>query len=243
MNLANGDARSALNMLELCLLSIPSGEPKHITVELLKSAVQRRSVMFDKSGDMHYDTISALHKTVRGSDVDASLYWLARMLEGGEDPLYLARRLIRMAMEDIGLADPQALPLAIAAQQAVHFMGMPEGALALAEITAYLAAAPKSNAVYAAFGKAKADVEETRNDPVPIHLRNSPTVLMKDLGYGEGYKYAHDFEGGFVYQQNLPEALEGKVYYEPTDRGAEAKIQKGSPSGEPLLRRAAPRAD
>jgi len=224
VNLANGDARSALNMLELCVLSLAPDEPKRVTVEILKSAVQRRSVMFDKSGDMHYDTISALHKTVRGSDVDASLYWLARMLEGGEDPLYLARRLIRMATEDIGLADPQALVLAIAAQQAVHFMGMPEGALALAEITAYLAAAPKSNAVYAAFSRAKADVEQTRNDPVPEHLRNAPTGLMKDLGYGAGYKYAHDYEGGFVYQQNLPEALEGKVYYEPTNRGEELKI-------------------
>jgi putative ATPase len=226
INLANGDARAALNMLESCVLSLPPEGPKLITPDLLKSAVQRRSVMFDKAGDMHYDMISALHKTVRGSDVDASLYWLARMLEGGEDPLYLARRLVRMATEDIGLADPQALPLAMAAQQAVHFLGMPEGALALAEITAYLAAAPKSNALYVAFGKAKGDVEETRNDPVPIHLRNAPTGLMKDLGYGEGYKYAHDFEGGFVYQQNLPEALEGKIYYQPTDRGAEVQISE-----------------
>jgi putative ATPase len=219
VNLSNGDARSALNMLELCVLSIPAGDPKHITSELLKSAVQRRSVMFDKSGDMHYDIISALHKSVRGSDVDASLYWLARMLEGGEAPLYLARRLIRMAMEDIGLADPQALPLAIAAQQAVHFMGMPEGALALAEITAYLAAAPKSNAVYLAFTKAKADVEETRNDPVPLHLRNSPTGLMKDLGYGEGYKYAHD----------------------PPQEALKPKLRKDSPNGEPSRKKRVPR--
>lgn len=224
VNLANGDARSALNMLELCKLSLESGQPQLITIDILKSAVQRRSVIFDKSGEMHYDLISALHKTVRGSDVDASLYWLARMLEGGEDPLYLARRLIRMATEDIGLADPQALILAIAAQQAVHFMGMPEGALALAEITAYLAAAPKSNAVYSAFASAKVDVQETRNDPVPLHLRNAPTGLMKNLGYGENYKYAHDYEGGFIYQQNLPESLEGRVYYQPTDRGEEQKI-------------------
>ena len=224
VNLANGDARSALNMLEMSVESIPPDQPKIITIELLRSVVQRRSVMFDKSGEMHYDLISALHKTVRGSDVDASLYWLARMLEGGEDPLYLARRLVRMASEDIGLADPYALPLAMAAQQAVHFLGMPEGALALAEITAYLAAAPKSNALYKAYGAARADVQETRNDPVPLHLRNAPTGLMKGLGYGKGYKYAHNYEGGFVYQQNLPEALEGKVYYEPTDRGEEQRI-------------------
>jgi putative ATPase len=224
INLSNGDARSALNMLELCVQCIPEGEPRHITIDLLKSAVQRRSIMFDKSGEMHYDLISALHKTVRGSDVDASLYWLARMLEGGEDPLYLARRLIRMATEDIGLADPMALTLAISAQQAVHFLGMPEGALALAEITAYMAAAPKSNALYTAFKQAQSDVTETRNDPVPLHLRNAPTKLMKQTGYGKGYKYAHDFEGGFVYQQNLPEALEGRLYYQPTDRGREARI-------------------
>ncbi|HEY3782211.1 MAG TPA: replication-associated recombination protein A [Fimbriimonadaceae bacterium] len=223
VNLANGDARSALNMLEMCAQSLAPGSHQ-ITLEQLKSAVQRRSVIFDKSGEMHYDLISALHKTVRGSDVDASLYWLARMLEGGEDPLYLARRLVRMATEDIGLADTHALPLAMAAQQAVHFMGMPEGALALAEITAYLAAAPKSNAIYVAFKRAQADVQETRNDPVPHHLRNAPTNLMKDLGYGKGYKYAHDFEEGYVYQQNLPESLEGKVYYEPTDRGEEKTI-------------------
>jgi putative ATPase len=223
VNLANGDARSALNMLEMCMQSLTPGTHQ-ITLEQLKSAVQRRSVIFDKSGEMHYDLISALHKTVRGSDVDASLYWLARMLEGGEDPLYLARRLVRMATEDIGLADTHALPLAMAAQQAVHFMGMPEGALALAEITAYLAAAPKSNAIYVAFKRAQADVLETRNDPVPIHLRNAPTNLMKDLGYGKDYKYAHDFDGGYVYQQNLPDTLEGKVYYEPTDRGQEKAI-------------------
>lgn len=223
VNLANGDARSVLNMLELCAEALAPGESA-ISLDLLQSAVQRRSIMFDKGGEMHYDLISALHKTVRGSDVDASLYWLARMLEGGEDPLYLARRLVRMASEDIGLADPAALPLAIAAQQAVHFLGMPEGALALAEITAYLAAAPKSNALYTAFKGAQNDVLETRNDPVPLHLRNSPTELMKKLGYGKGYKYAHDFEGAFVYQQNLPSALEDKTYYSPTTRGEEAKI-------------------
>jgi putative ATPase len=173
---------------------------------------------------MHYDLISALHKSVRGSDPDATLYWLARMLEGGEDPLFLARRLVRMAVEDIGLADPQALPLAMAAQQAMHFLGMPEGALALAECAVYLATAPKSNRVYQGFSAAQADVLETRNDPVPLHLRNAPTGLMKQLGYGQDYKYAHNYAGGFVYQQNLPEALEGKLYYEPTDRGYEVEL-------------------
>jgi putative ATPase len=223
VNLANGDARAALNMLEMCVGTL-SSEPKVVTLKILQSAVQRRTVMFDKGGEMHYDLISALHKSVRGSDVDASLYWLARMLEGGEDPLYLSRRLVRMASEDIGLADSSALNLAISVQQTVHFLGMPEGALALAHLTAYLAAAPKSNAVYTAFKQAQSDVLETRNDPVPLHLRNAPTNLMKESGYGAGYKYAHDFEGGFVYQQNLPEALEGTTYYHPTDRGEEKAI-------------------
>lgn len=224
VNLSNGDARAALNMLELSVNSIPSGEPDTVTLAIVESAIQRRQMTYDKSGEMHYDLISALHKSVRGSDIDASLYWLARMLEGGEDPLYLARRLVRMASEDIGLADPMALTLAMAAQQAVHFLGIPEGALALAEITAYLASAPKSNALYTAFGAAQADVLQTRNDPVPLHLRNAPTKLMKEFGYGKGYKYAHDFEGGIVYQQNLPESLGEKRYYIPTDRGFEKKV-------------------
>jgi len=225
VNLANGDARSSLNMLELCAtVASASATPTIISLEIVKSAIQQRSILYDKDGEQHYDLISALHKCVRDSDVDASLYWLARMLEGGEDPLYLARRIVRMATEDIGLADPRALPLTIAAQQAVHFLGMPEGALALAEAVAYLALSPKSNAVYVAFGKAMADVKETRNDPVPIHLRNAPTGLMKDLGYGKGYKYAHDYQNAQVDQEHLPEALRGRVYYEPTDRGFEAKL-------------------
>ena len=172
----------------------------------------------------HYDAISALHKTLRGSDPDAAVYWLARMLERGDDPLYVARRLVRFATEDVGLADPHALPLAIAAQQAVHFLGMPEGALALAELTVYLALAPKSNAVYRAYGAATADVASTRNDPVPIHLRNAPTRLMKELGYGRGYRYAHDFADGIVAQENLPENLRGAIYYEPTERGFEREL-------------------
>lgn len=224
VGLANGDARASLNMLELCAALSPDGAP--VTLETVRSAIQQRTRLYDKSGEQHYDLVSALHKTVRGSDVDASLYWLARMLESGEDPLYLARRIVRMATEDIGLADPQALPLCIAAQQAMHFLGMPEGALALAEAVAYLAAAPKSNAVYRAYKEAVRDVQETRNDPVPLHLRNAPTRLMKELDYGKGYRYAHDYEGGVVAQQNLPESLEGRRYYEPTDRGYEIELRR-----------------
>jgi putative ATPase len=226
VGLANGDARSALNMLELCSAVAEASGDRELDLELLESAVQRRLLLYDKSGEQHFDLISALHKTVRGSDVDASLYWLARMLESGEDPLYLARRIVRMASEDIGLADPQALVICMAAQQAVHFVGMPEGALALAQAVAYLALAPKSNALYMAYGAAKGDVTETRNDPVPLHLRNAPTGLMKELGYGEGYRYAHDFEGAVVYQQNLPESLGSKRYYQPTGRGFEGEAAK-----------------
>ena len=231
VNFANGDARSSLNMLELCV-AVAEAQHEEPSEELLidmntvTSAVQRRAVLYDKNGEMHYDLISALHKSVRGSDVDASLYWLARMIDGGEDPLYLARRIVRMATEDIGLADPQALILTMAAQQAVHFIGLPEGSLALAQAVAYLAAAPKSNAVYTAWGAAQSDVENTRNDAVPIHLRNAPTGLMKELGYGKGYKYAHDYEGGFVEQQNFPDALVGRTYYHPTDRGFELRMRE-----------------
>ncbi len=227
VNLANGDARNALNMLELCAAVAESGDvPGLLTLETVESAVQRRTTLYDKNGEAHFDHISALHKSVRGSDVDASLYWLARMLEGGEEPLYLARRIVRMATEDIGLADPNALPLTIAAQQAVHFIGMPEGALALAEAVAYLALAPKSNAVYKAYGAVLADIELARNDPIPMHLRNAPTRLMKELDYGKGYVYAHDHEGGLVYQQNLPDSLKGRSYYHPTDRGVEKDLGK-----------------
>ena len=241
VNFANGDARSSLNMLELAVSVAEaqkgeSDDPLSITLEAVTSAVQRRAILYDKNGEMHYDLISALHKSVRGSDVDASLYWLARMLEGGEDPLYLARRIVRMATEDIGLANPQALMITIAAQQAVQFIGLPEGALALAEAVAYLAAAPKSNAIYLAWGAAKADVEQSRNDPVPLHLRNAPTGLMKNLGYGEGYRYAHDYEGGVVEQQNLPDALKGKKYYNPTDRGFEAEVKKRMNLRDEVLR-------
>jgi putative ATPase len=222
INLANGDARFALNTLEFAAAGLDVGGT--IDAERVRQAAQRRAVAYDKSGEAHYDAISALHKTLRGSDPDAAVYWLARMLERDDDPLYVARRLVRFASEDVGLADPQALPLAIAAQQAVHFLGMPEGALALAELAVYLALAPKSNAVYRAYGAASADVEATRNDPVPIHLRNAPTRLMKEMGYGRGYRYAHDFEDGIVAQDNLPENLRGATYYQPTDRGFEREL-------------------
>lgn len=221
VNFSNGDARTALNILELAAAVASDGS---VTRAQTEDAAQRRVALYDKGGEMHFDLISALHKSVRGSDPDASLYWLARMLEGGEDPLYLARRLVRMAVEDIGLADPHALTLAMSAQQAVHFMGLPEGALALAQLTVYLAAAPKSNRIYEAFSAAKKDVEATRNDPVPLHLRNAPTKLMKEVGYGEGYRYAHEFEGAVVEQQNRPDAIQGHVYYKPSDRGHEQKI-------------------
>jgi putative ATPase len=213
-----------LNTLEFAATGTGYSDRRVISLDLVGEAAQRRAGTYDKSGDDHYDAISALHKVIRGSDPDAALYWLARMLERGDDPLYVARRLVRFASEDVGLADPQALPLAMAAQQAVHFIGLPEGALALAELVVYLALAPKSNAVYRAYGAAKDDVASTRNDPVPMHLRNAPTRLMQDLGYGKGYRYAHDFEGGIVGQQNLPDNLAGQRYYEPTDRGFERDL-------------------
>jgi putative ATPase len=186
--------------------------------------MQKRALLYDKAGEQHYDLISALHKTLRGSDPDAALYWLGRMLEAGEDPLYVVRRLIRFASEDVGMADPQALIVCVAAQQAVHFVGMPEANLALAQAVVYLATAPKSNALYTAYGRVRKDVETTRNDPVPLHLRNAPTGLMKDLGYGKGYKYAHEYEGNFVEQQNLPDAINGKRYYFPTEQGFEKTV-------------------
>jgi putative ATPase len=225
VNLANGDARVALNALELCASTF-GGQPGglQIDVELVRDIVQQRSLLYDKGGDQHYDIISALHKTLRGSDPDGALYWLARMLESGEDPLYIARRMVRFASEDVGMADPQALVVAMAAQQAVHFIGRPEGDLALAQAAIYLAVAPKSNSVYRAYGAAREAVASTRNEPVPIHLRNAPTRLMRDLGYGAGYKYAHDFEGGYVEQQGLPDNLAGTRFYEPTDRGRERAI-------------------
>jgi putative ATPase len=182
--------------------------------------------VYDKGGEQHFNLISALHKAVRGSDVDGALYWLARMLAGGEDPLYIARRLVRMAMEDIGLADPRGLSVALAAKDAYHFLGSPEGELALAEAAVYLATAPKSNRVYTAFSDAQAAAQEHPAEPVPLHIRNAPTGLMKELGYGEGYKYAFDSEHAYVPQEYLPESLRGRVWYKPGDLGYEKAVQE-----------------
>lgn len=228
IHLASGDARAALTALEAAALTQvpePNGQ-RLINLEAIVEAYQRRNVAYDKTGELHYDAISALHKSVRDSDPDGGLYWLARMLEGGEDPLYVARRVIRMAVEDIGLADPLALGICVAAQQAVHFMGAGEGALALAQAVVYLAQAPKSNAVYRAYGAVLHDVEATRNEPVPLHLRNAVTGLMKGLGYGSGYQYAHDFKDAQVEQEHLPPNLAGHRYYYPTDHGYEARVQQ-----------------
>ncbi|MCX2726436.1 replication-associated recombination protein A [Thermomicrobium sp. 4228-Ro] len=223
VNLANGDARMALNTLELAVTGARRGR---VTVDIVRQAAMRRATVYDRVGDVHYDTISALHKAIRGSDPDAALYWLARMLENGEDPLFIARRLVRAASEDIGLADPHALVVAVAAQQAVHVVGLPEGALALAQAAVYLALAPKSNALYRAYEAARRDVAETRNDPVPLHLRNAPTALLRQLGWGAGYRYPHDEPDGIGRQEYLPPRLRGRRYYEPTERGWEARVRE-----------------
>ena len=228
INLANGDARSALTALEAAALAQPAAADGTFVIsrDTVIEAYQRRTIAYDKSGELHYDAISALHKSVRDGDPDGALYWLARMIEGGEDPLYVARRVIRMAVEDIGLADPAALGVCMAAQQAVHFMGAGEAALALAQAVVYLAQAPKSNAVYRAYGAAVNDVAQTRNDPVPLHLRNAVTGLMKGMGYGAGYQYAHDFADAQVEQDHLPANLAGRRYYAPTDHGFEATVRE-----------------
>jgi putative ATPase len=215
-----------LNTLELAASAATADEHGERVIDLaaVEDAAQKRWLQYDRAGDGHYDAISALHKSVRDSDPDGSLYWLARMLEAGEDPLYVARRLIRMASEDVGLADHHALGLCMAAQQAAHFVGMPECELALAEAVVYLALAPKSNALYTAYGAVKQDVAHTRNEPVPLHLRNAPTRLMKAVGYGKGYKYAHDYDDALVEQSHLPDSLEGRRYYRPTERGYEARL-------------------
>jgi putative ATPase len=223
---ADGDARTALNVLELAVTTSPPGADGETAVDLpeMQQAFARKALLYDKAGEEHFNIISALHKSLRNSDADAGLYWLARMLEAGEDPLYVARRLVRFASEDVGLADPQALVLAVAAQQAVHFIGLPEGALALAELAVYLAAAPKSNAVYRAYGQASEDALRTRAEPVPLWIRNAPTPLMKELGYGVGYRYAHDEAEGVSEMECLPEGLRGRRYFEPTERGAEEAL-------------------
>ena len=242
---ANGDARTALNALELAAGVAPESTEapdsadgtRRIDLATIEDALQHRALLYDKAGEEHYNIISALHKSLRGSDPDAALYWLGRMLESGEDPLYVVRRLIRFASEDVGMADPQALVVCVAAQQAAHFIGMPECALALAQAVVHLATAPKSNALYTAYGAVQEDVRATRNDPVPLHLRNAPTGLMKQLDYGKGYEYAHDNYAGQPdpddpsrppperLQDYLPEQMRDRQYYQPTAQGGEASIQ------------------
>jgi len=222
---SGGDARQALNSLQMIAETAnESSDP--IDVETVKRILNQRSLLYDKSGDEHYNIISALHKSIRNGDADASMYWLVRMLEGGEDPMYLARRLVRTAAEDIGLADPEALKLAIAAKEAVHFIGMPEAGVVLGQITVYLAQAPKSNAVYAGYESARREVREGDNPPVPLQIRNAPTGLMRNLGYGAGYQYAHNYDEGTTPMECLPDALADRRFYQPTRHGAEAEIKE-----------------
>ncbi|PYV78968.1 MAG: AAA family ATPase [Acidobacteria bacterium] len=242
---SSGDARSAYNVLEVAAALATSGRDSHstntaksgtaatekiseneITTGIVQDALQKRILLYDKTGEEHYNLISALHKSVRNSDADAALYWLGRMLEAGEDPLYVARRVVRMAVEDIGLAEPNALSLCMAARDAVDFIGMPEGNLALAQAVVYLAVAPKSNALYTAYGEVQSDVERTAAEPVPLHLRNAPTGLMKHLGYGQGYQYAHNLESKVADMQCLPDNLKDRTYYQPTNEGVEKRIRE-----------------
>ncbi len=221
----SGDARSALNALETAA-QLAVAADRRITVELVSQALQKRTLLYDKGGEEHYNLISALHKSVRNSDADAALYWLARMLAAGEDASYIARRIVRMAVEDIGLSAPEALNLCLSAREAMDFLGAPEGELALAQAVVYLALAPKSNAVYTAFSAARQDVETTRAEPVPLHLRNAPTKLMKEIGYSDGYRYAHDEEGRVAAMECLPENLRDRRYYQPTEEGREKLLKQ-----------------
>jgi putative ATPase len=225
---ANGDARAAYNTLELAVRGAKPDEAgvRHLTPALLEDVLQRKLLRYDKAGEEHFNLISALHKSVRNSDPDAALYWLARMLESGEDPLYLARRMVRMASEDIGLAEPGALAVTLAAKEAFDFIGPPEGYLALAQAAVYLSLAPKSNALYTAYGDVMEDVQKTEADPVPLHLRNAPTGLMKHIGYGQGYKYAHNFDDKVTDMTCLPDNLAGRAYYKPTDQGFEQRLRQ-----------------
>ena len=218
---SSGDARSALNALEVAAKLVPACGAKTIDKDIATEALQQRVLLYDKQGEEHYNLISALHKSIRNSDADAALYWLGRMLQAGEDPMYIARRLVRMAVEDIGLAAPEALKLALSARDAVDFLGSPEGDLALAEAAVYLALAPKSNALYTAYGEVLSDIETTRAEPVPLHLRNAPTGLMKSIGYGKGYRYAHDEEDRVADMDCLPTGLAGRNWYHPTSEGRE----------------------
>jgi putative ATPase len=226
---ANGDARAALNLLELSVAAAPAaagGAPPNVDRARVAQAIQRRTLRYDKAGEEHYNLISALHKSMRNSDPDAAVYWLARMVEAGEDPLYIARRLVRFASEDVGNADPQALTVAVAAKEAVHFIGMPEGNTALAQAAIYLATAPKSNAVYMAYTRAAEDAHGDVAEPVPLHLRNAPTRLMKELDYGRGYRYAHDEADAIADMSCLPPSLQGRAYYQPPERGFEKEIRR-----------------
>ncbi len=237
---ADGDARRALNSLEMAASLVVAGgreagdESAPIDVPLLEAAFQKKALRYDKSGEEHFNLISALHKSLRGSDADAALYWLARMLASGEDPLYIARRMVRFASEDIGLADPQALTTALNAMEAFRFLGRPEGELALAQAAVYLATAPKSNSIYRAYGAATRTANDSGSLPVPLHIRNAPTGLMRNLGYGRGYRYAHDYEGAHTPQDYFPESLKGTIFYDPSDRGYEKEIKRRLDRWRPL---------
>jgi putative ATPase len=227
--LANGDARTALNLLEASVLvapDVPGTGRRHLDAAFVEQVAQRRTLLYDKGGEEHYNLISALHKSMRNSDPDAAMYWLARMVEAGEDPLYIARRLVRFASEDVGIADPHALTVCVAVKEAVHFVGMPEGNNALAQAVVYLATAPKSNALYLGYAQAAADALTDVAEPVPLHLRNSPTKLMKSLDYGKGYQYAHEERDAIAAMECLPERLRGRKYYQPTERGFEKEIKR-----------------
>jgi len=236
---SSGDARAAYNALEVASSLAQQAKTSALSEEMVREALQKRVLLYDKAGEEHYNLISALHKSVRNSDPDAALYWLARMLEAGEDPLYIARRVVRMAVEDVGLAEPNALALCMAARDAVDFIGMPEGNLALAQAVVYLSLAPKSNALYTAYGAVQEDVERTAAEPVPLHLRNAPTSLMRGLGYGKDYQYAHDVEGKVADMECLPESLRGRSYYRPTNEGVEKRIRERLEEIK-KIRRAAP---
>ena len=223
IDFANGDARRALNTLEI---AAGLARTKTVTMENVQEALQQRTLLYDKSGEEHFNLISALHKSLRNSDVDAALYWLARMLASGEDPLYVARRMVRFASEDIGLADPQALALALHAKEAYDFLGSPEGELALAEAVVYMAAAPKSNRIYTAYGAVQKEIERSPHEPVPLHIRNAVTSLMKEIGYGKDYRYAHDNVLATTDMETMPERLRGRKYYEPGELGFEKEIRK-----------------
>lgn len=225
-SLAGGDARSALNILEVAAAEARRRQDRKIVPDMVREAVQKRSLLYDKTGEEHFNLISALHKSLRDSDPDAGLYWMGRMLEGGEDPLYIARRLVRFASEDVGLASPRALEQALAAYQSCRFVGLPECALALAQAVVFLAVSPKSNSLYVAYGAVKDEIARTGHLPVPMHLRNAPTRFMKEVGYGKGYKYAHDYSDAIVDQEHLPEEIRGKRFYFPSELGYEKTIKE-----------------